>query len=303
MENILSITRLSRDLANASVTLTDTEARYLVDLYYQMQDYRIASDGQCRSIDQVPEKAAKAKCKSINGNSKDWESFINDEDIPEKEPHESLTFFADNFRTLEGDIKKALAKYVESKPIGQWLLSVCGIGPVIAAGLMANIDIKKAPTAGHIWNFAGLNPDIKWTKGQKRPFNARLKTLCWKIGESFVKTQKLKQDIYGHLLIERENYEKAKNEAGDYKEQAAIMYEICKKKPNKMKSSRPYYEQGVLSPSHIRSRAKRWAVKLFLSHLQQVWWEMETGEKPPKPFAIAILGHAHEIPAPNWNVA
>ena len=37
-----------------------------------------------------------------------------------------------------------------------------GIGPVIAAGLLANIDIKQAPTVGHIWRFAGLDPTNKW---------------------------------------------------------------------------------------------------------------------------------------------
>jgi hypothetical protein len=40
--------------------------------------------------------------------------------------------------------------------------SIKGIGPVIAAGLLANIDITKAPTAGHIWRFAGLDPSSKW---------------------------------------------------------------------------------------------------------------------------------------------
>lgn len=58
----------------------------------------------------------------------------------------------------------------------------------------------------------------------------------------------------------------------------------------------------MLPPAHIHSRAKRYAVKIFLSHLFSVWYELENHEKPPKPYAIAILNHAHEIPIPNYGL-
>jgi hypothetical protein len=44
--------------------------------------------------------------------------------------------------------------------------------------LLARIDIVKAPTAGHIWRYAGLDPTVRWNKGEKRPWNAGLKVLC-----------------------------------------------------------------------------------------------------------------------------
>ena len=56
----------------------------------------------------------------------------------------------------------------------------------ISAGLMANIDITKVQTAGQIQAFAGLDPTREWNKGEKRPYNARLKALCWKIGQCFI---------------------------------------------------------------------------------------------------------------------
>ena len=52
--------------------------------------------------------------------------------------------------------------YVEKQPIGQWLLSVTGIGEVISAGLIANLDIRKAKTAGAFWRFCGLDPTVEW---------------------------------------------------------------------------------------------------------------------------------------------
>ena len=173
--DITALTKLTKDVKTASILLTDEEARYLVDTYYQLQEYRKATDNQCRRLDTTPEG----------------------------EPHETLAFFASNFRTLENNIKSCLQAYVQSKEIGRWMMSITGIGPVISAGLMANIDIRKVQTAGQIHAFAGLDPTREWKKGEKRPYNARLKTLCWKIGQSFIKVSNKDDDIYGHVFRSR----------------------------------------------------------------------------------------------------
>jgi hypothetical protein len=62
------------------------------------------------------------------------------------------------------------------------------------------------------------------------------------------------------------------------------------------------YESGKLPAGHIISRAKRYAVKIFISHLFSVWYEMDRGELPPKPYALSVLGHGDEIKIPNWDV-
>lgn len=265
-----ALNKLKRDIKNAGTTLSKEEARYLVDLYYQMQEYRKASDNQVRQLQK--------------------------EDT--KEPHETLAFFANNFRTLERNIKSVLQVYAESKPIGQWMLSICGIGPVISAGLMANIDITKVQTAGQIQAFAGLDPTREWNKGEKRPYNARLKTLCWKIGQCFIKVQNNEEDVYGKIFAIRKAYEIERNEKGELADQAKAKLE--KYNIGKNTDAYKWYSQGKLPPAHINQRASRYAVKIFLSHLFSVWYEMEHKEKPPKPYAIAILNHAHEIPIPNW---
>lgn len=265
-----ALNKLKRDIKNAGTTLSKEEARYLVDLYYQMQEYRKASDNQVRQLQKEDNK----------------------------EPHETLAFFANNFRTLERNIKSVLQVYAESKPIGQWMLSICGIGPVISAGLMANIDITKVQTAGQIQAFAGLDPTREWHKGEKRPYNARLKTLCWKIGQCFIKVQNNEEDVYGKIFAIRKAYEIERNEKGELADQAKAKLERFNIK--KTTDAYKWYSQGKLPPAHINQRASRYAVKIFLSHLFSVWYEMEHKEKPPKPYAIAILNHAHEIPIPNW---
>jgi len=201
---------------------------------------------------------------------------------------------------LENDIKKTLTRWVDQNggQLAEWCLSIIGIGPVITAGLMTLIDIEKAPTVGHIWRFAGLDPTAKWEKGQKRPHNAELKTLCWKIGESFVKTLNKEGNLYGRLYLERKELETAKNDKLLFAEQAAEQL----KRKNFKKTTIAYknYITGKLPPGHIHARAKRYAVKIFLSHYHHVAYEIRFGEKPPKPFVIEHLGHVDYIPAPNW---
>ena len=48
----------------------------------------------------------------------------------------------------------------------------------------------------------------------KRPWNADLKLICWKAGESFVKTSNHPSDIYGHIYAERKLWEIQQNENG-----------------------------------------------------------------------------------------
>lgn len=255
------VARLSRDLANAAKTLTADEARFLVDAYYVMQANRIRSGNQIRALGESGE------------------------------PHDVLKWFAEQDQTLENQIKRALDKYSAANPLSEWARSVCGIGPVISAGLLAHIDITKAPTAGHIWRYAGLDPTSKWEKKTRRPWNAALKRLCFLIGESFVKVQNNEDDIYGKIYAKRKAEEIAKNEAGEFADQAAAVLEA--KKIGKDTDAYKAYSIGKLPPAHIHARARRYAVKHFLSDYQLVGWWLEHQSLPPLPYPIAHLEHAH----------
>jgi hypothetical protein len=258
-----AIERLTKDLANASRTLGQSETRFLVDAYYMMQEQRK------RTANQVL---------AMSGST---------------EPHDVLQWFLDQNKTLENQVKRALTKYAEGHPVGQRMMGVVGIGPVITAGLLAHIDIHQAPTVGHIWRFAGLDPTSSWEKGERRPWNAALKTLCWKIGESFVKIKGKDDGFYGQLYDQRKAYEHAKNERLEYADQAAA---VLKSRPTHKQKA--IYAEGKLPDGHIHARAKRYAVKLFLAHLHEVWYREEFGKAPPPPYPIAQLGHAHKVEPP-----
>lgn len=333
------LAKMKKDIKEGAKTLGKHEARFLVDLYYQIQDFRIITKNQIRAITQ---------------------SDTN-------EPHETIAFFSKQFETIENDIKKILDVYTSNNPVGIWAKSIVGIGPVISAGLIANLDVKDKPTAGHFWSYCGLNDynrpwqgkekvkkiidevlgnkknkdityedfctcciktqwkpenliqaigkdgkkifynaegtEYKFKKEDiiaqcsKRPYNAKMKTLCWKIGQSFVKVSNNPNDVYGKIYQARKAYELEKNERGDYKEQALAKAE----KVGKTTEAYKWYSEGKLPPAHIQARCERYAVRIFLSHLQKVMYMAEYGVEPPKPFAISILGHAHEIPVPNLN--
>lgn len=368
------VAKLAKDLRLAAATLTDTEARFLVGAYYSMQKDRIRDDHQERQL------------------------------LKMNEPASVLSYLGEQHEMLEKQIGKALDVYSDSKPIGRWMRSIVGIGPVIAAGLMAHIDIKRVTTASHIWRFAGLDPSMKWhgaaavdivkkasqVEGTvwdtliwlwrafnvrpsamlamadaefwpmpvleakafaaahggdmsratmvedesdnvflgafdepaavfhaaygdvdvdwaklgkalaRRPWNATLKTLCWKIGESFVKTSGHERSFYGPIYAQRKAFEIGRNERGEKTEAAAKA--LASKNYGKTTDAYNSYITGKLPPAHIHAGACRYTVKLFLSHLHEKWRTME-GLPVREPYIVAagkLTGAPHaKIEPPN----
>ena len=263
-----AVQRLSRDLVKAASTLSVNEARYLVDAYYTIQEYRKASASQVRAL------------------------------AASNEPHSLIAWLQDQNDTLEKQIRRALDSWTDSLPAAVWAKGVVGIGPVISAGLAAHIDIQRCPTVGHIWRFAGLDPTLQWLPKTKRPWNADLKCLCWKIGESFVKVSGNPNDFYGKLYARRKGTEQERNEAGAFADQARQKLE--QSSIGKSTDAYRWYAEGKLPPAHVHARAKRWAVKLFLAHYHHVAWKLATGQEPPKPYVIGIMGHTDFIEPPNF---
>ena len=59
----------------------------------------------------------------------------------------------------------------------------------------------------------------------------------------------------------------------------------------------------MLPPAHLHARAKRYAVKLFLSHYHHVAYEVRTGAPPKAPYIVTHdPGHVHHIVPPHWPV-
>ena len=322
------IKKLTRDLKSAASTLKKPEVRFLVDAYYRMQENRIRYAHQIRTMKEYGE------------------------------PNGLLNWFFEQATTLEKQIAGALDAYSMSNDVGKWMRSVPGIGPVIAAGFMAHLDIapwrcnnvalkgkKNLPCteakgactdecghhpidyAGQWHTFAGLNPRISWSKGQRRPWNTALKTLCFKAGESFVKVQSHKDDFYGGIFAQRKHDEWERNFNGENAKAAelALMKNIGtntnaykwysgqvdaewasaewnsesgQKFGGATLPAKALTEGGIpmLPPAHIHARARRYVVKLFLFHLHDVMWRVEQGEAPPQQTFFAESENVIPVP-------
>jgi hypothetical protein len=210
-------------------------------------------------------------------------------------PDELVDWLKKWLRMGEAVIYAKLKQWVEgpnSTPEAQWAYSQIGIGPVIAAGLAAHIDVEKANSISAVWKFAGQAPGYdKKIKGKTLPYNARLKTLCWKLGESLVKVSGKEGATYGKLYGEFKSKEVANNAAG--KNAAAAKRELETKKIRD-KETKTVLEGGKLTDGHLHARAKRRAVKILLSHYWTLGREAR-GLAVREPYAIDIMGHTGKI--------
>lgn len=257
-----------RDLNQLSGDLTRHQARYLVDTYYQLQDFRITSQSRTR------------------------------EQMDDSEPFDVQDWINTSFQDMESEMQRFLGLWASEQRVGRWLQSIKGIGPVMSAGFLAHTDIERHHRVGNLWSYAGLVPGQKKEKGKKLNWNAQLKVLCWKAGESFVKVSGYEDALYGQLWKQRKAREVEANDNLAYEEQARHKLETTK--IGKDTDAYKWYSAGKLPPAHVHARAKRWAVKLFLSHLWEVLYEDHYGTEAPKPYAHAALGHSSYIAPPNW---
>jgi hypothetical protein len=81
--------RLRRDIRTAMTTLTPKEARFLVDAYYTLQDYRTQAANQERAL------------------------------TTDGEPAEVIGYLFDNFEVLESQLKRALDAWTDTQELGQ----------------------------------------------------------------------------------------------------------------------------------------------------------------------------------------
>lgn len=226
---------------------------YLVKEFYQIQKHRIAFGGQIKALKDA------------------------------KQPHKILAMRFKALHDLEKAIAKDLKESVQTEKIWlNYLINVKGIAEILASGLIRLIDIEKADHVSSLWKYAGLdvapdglgrsrkkahlvpktykNREGKTVKTQGITFNPLLKSLCWKIGESFIKSNSPYKDFYD----QRKKLEEGRNKT--------------RKKAD------------VLTKMHIHNRALRYMVKRFLCDFWIAW---RTQEKlvVSQPYVVAKLGH------------
>lgn len=164
------------------------------------------------------------------------------------------------FNELEKELDADIAIEVKRYDIYEYVTAVKGIGPMLAAKLIAMIDITRGQHVSSLWKYAGLavvdGKSERPVKGQKLGYNKRVRTTCFLIGSSFLKS--------GSPY--RAEYDKA----------------------------RTYYAANRPDWTDLRQHraAMRKMVKLFLQHFWLTWRQLE-GLPISKPYVHAKLGHEH----------
>lgn len=232
------ITRLTRSEVLEAGAVNREQAMAMVSLYYSIQKLRIGAESKIGAHERRADLLADLGM---------------------------VKRLRKNFEILENQTERGLKAYAQSQKLGRWAMSNYGVGPVIAAGMLAHIDITKAKYAGCIYNFAGLNPTQVWAKGEKRPYNAKLKTLCYKLGQSFKFVSNYPDAFYGKIYKQRKAYEVQKNERGEYADQVKQrMADSLKARRPLTEAQQAYWPLGKYHPYALDMRACRFAVKFYL---------------------------------------
>ena len=303
----------SRKMALEAAGLSDREAGFIVYGYYMTQDTRKRADNQILALKKAGDPHGLVLW--VAQNSRRLENNIKAM-LDKYSAAQPLGEWARgligmgpvltsgllaHIDVTEAKTAGAVWRFAGLDPSQEWVSAVKaaafvaehGVSPDTAAlaadkfGLNTNTILKFAlhDAAGNLRKLTAKNLASSISR---RPYNAQLKTLCWKLGESFVKVSR-KGSLYGELYANRKALEIERNDAGEFKAQA---HGIAKKVPNHKQIAS--YKVGRLPDGHLHSRAKRHAVKIFLAHF------LEKGRilkdlPVVKPYAITILGHAHEI--------
>ena len=171
---------------------------------------------------------------------------------------------------MEEKLFKDIAKMVKTHPLWKHFFStVKGCGEAMAAVIITEFDINKAPTVSNLWSFAGLAPgkDRK-VKGQKCPYNQFLREkLCGVLGSSFLKCASPYSEFYYDM--------KHRLESKDWG----------------MASKNPTHKDRPKA-GHQHKAANRYMVKQFLKDLYVAWRTLE-GLPVREPYAEEYLGKVH----------
>lgn len=146
-----------------------------------------------------------------------------------REQVEIIKRYGARFEQIESEITDDIAVLVRAYPIYAELSRIKGIGPMLSAKLLALIaDVSTFETVSKLWRFAGYavidGAAEKPVKGEKRHYNTRLKTACFLVGTSFLRSGSPYRLIYDRA---REHYA-GREDWSDMRRHRAAMRKMIK---------------------------------------------------------------------------
>lgn len=191
---------------------------------------------------------------------------------PDGEQTAILTRYRDTFTAIEDQLNNDIKDLCSGVPIIEAMIAVKGISYGLAAKVACMIDIERASTISALWRYAGYGVTDgkreKGVRGERRHYNGRLKSACYLIATSFLKSGSPYRAEYDKA---KENYQQAHPD---------------------------------WTKLHIHNAALGNMIKLYLAHLWLFWREME-GLPTRVPYVQEYMEHT-TISAPTdygWPAA
>jgi hypothetical protein len=259
--------------------------RIVAGAYYDHQQVRIGAMNRLRDIiwrknegipfDKVIDKKEEKSFGSEYGDTKILALLQKMTDEKKLNPDE-MEYLVKMVRTAnkEGETeilyKQLMSEYISQEEVyTTFLRRIKGISMVLSANMLKWFGYcERYATVSAMWKHCGMHVvDADGTavapkrkRGEKVDWNPQLRTLCWKIADSFVKQR---TPYYRKLYDGRKAYELGREDG------------------NKPKSK-----------LHADLRARRFMVKRFLQHYWDCSREL-AGMERSKPWVIEHGGHAH----------
>ena len=266
--------------------------------YYDYQDIRIAQMNRIRDVVRrkiiglAPNETEKKKEEKSFDKlfiDKNVINFLDELKTQKKLTEEEYSYITkllkivNETKKTEANYKKLMEIYITSEPIWYlWLQRIKGISAVLASNLIKNFGYtERFRYVSSMWRYCGLDP--QGAKGREKKvkltYNPKMKTLMWKISDSFVKQR---TQPYRTLYDETKHIE------------SVLMEKYGKDVEIKLGDN---LKTTCKSKLHVEFRARRKAVKLFLQHYYVVARTIK-GLPLTKPYVEEKLGHTHIIEAP-----
>jgi len=192
----------------------------------------------------------------------------------------------DRLVTLEEYVDGRIAELIKAHPAYPWFSRVKGVGRENIAKVIGLIDIEKADTISSLWKFAGFAPvdgkAEKRQKGAKLHYNAQLRSMCWRLASSLLRTG---GKFYEYYLKEKDKYQHR------FRDESRLIVPATQLPKKDGKRYEPEY---MISAGHVHNMALRKMIKLFLALLWLSWREGE-GLPTREPYPVEYLGHEHPI--------
>lgn len=254
------------------------ELRWLTDVYTQIQKLRIANSNRVQ-----------AASKGLDTNS----------------PDPFVAGLVDKLEALEKDTFNQMKRVVKHHPAWLWLNQVKGMGPTLSTKILGLIgDVEKFDTVSKLWSFSGYGikngERQRPVKGERLSYNRRLKTAVYLAGDSFIKSRSPYRDLYDSS---KNRYRHTKQETPLCTAIGCIPQELPDRETPPGKKdwdeliravNKEAGTETAWSDGHVDNAARRYMVKIFLSHLWEVWREAEG--LPVRPhYAEEYLGHTTRL--------